>query len=140
MSASNANSHDEIYAPSHAHPSSENESSQLDFVGGSKQKRRRTRFVLDSLVGERWLNNRLCSPRDHAILESAYQKNSKPDKEGRLNLVKQVDLGEKEVQVGFLETRRECQAKVAIDMVPEPPAKRSQKIEATSPTRAHSTL
>lgn len=39
------------------------------------------------------------SPRDHAILESAYQKNSKPDKEQRLNLVKLVDLGEKEVQV-----------------------------------------
>lgn len=39
------------------------------------------------------------SPRDHAILESAYQKNSKPDKEERLNLVKQVELGEKEVQV-----------------------------------------
>lgn len=39
------------------------------------------------------------SPRDHAILESAYQKNSKPDKDERLNLVKLVDLGEKEVQV-----------------------------------------
>ena len=39
------------------------------------------------------------SPRDHAVLESAYQKNSKPDKEERLDLVKQVDLGEKEVQV-----------------------------------------
>lgn len=76
----------------------------------------------------------LCSPRDHAILESAYQKNSKPDKEERLNLVKQVDLGEKEVQVGVLEICREVQAKVIIDMVSEPPAKRSQKVEATSST------
>ena len=41
------------------------------------------------------------SPRDHAILESAYQKNSKPDKEERLNLVRQVNLGEKEVQVSL---------------------------------------
>jgi len=47
-----------------------------------------------------WTDNSL-SPRDHAILESAYQKNSKPDKEERLNLVKQVELGEKEVQVGL---------------------------------------
>ncbi|KAJ9660061.1 Homeobox protein yox1 [Neophaeococcomyces mojaviensis] len=82
ISADQAKNQEEIYASAHAHPSSENESSQLDTATGSKQRRRRT------------------SPRDHAILESAYQKNSKPDKEERLNLVKQVDLGEKEVQVG----------------------------------------
>jgi len=51
MPSLNANTHDELYASTHAHPSSENESSQLDFAGGSKQKRRRTRFVLDSLGG-----------------------------------------------------------------------------------------
>jgi len=47
---------------------------------------------------EPWADNDF-SPRDHAVLESAYQKNSKPDKEERLDLVKLVDLGEKEVQV-----------------------------------------
>ena len=39
------------------------------------------------------------SPHDHSVLESAYQRNSKPDKDERLKLVKHVDLGEKEVQV-----------------------------------------
>lgn len=41
----------------------------------------------------------LCSPEDQAILEAAYNRDSKPDKAARLELVKQVALGEKEVQV-----------------------------------------
>jgi len=48
----------------------------------SRQKRRRT------------------SPQDHAKLEAAYQRNSKPDKQERIDIVSQVELGEKEVQVG----------------------------------------
>jgi len=39
------------------------------------------------------------SPQDHAILEAAYLRNSKPDKAERSDIVKQVQLGEKEVQV-----------------------------------------
>jgi tRNA-binding EMAP/Myf-like protein len=39
------------------------------------------------------------SPKDAAILEAAYLKNSKPDKTERAFIVSQVDLGEKEVQV-----------------------------------------
>lgn len=42
------------------------------------------------------------SPQDHAILEAAYQKNSKPDKNERVELVLKVQLSEKEVQVGLL--------------------------------------
>ena len=41
----------------------------------------------------------LYSPEDQAILEDAYSRDSKPDKDARLALVNQVDLGEKEVQV-----------------------------------------
>ena len=50
----------------------------------SRQKRRRT------------------SPQDHALLEAAYQRNSKPDKNERIEIVSQVDLGEKEVQVCYV--------------------------------------
>lgn len=39
------------------------------------------------------------SPQDHALLEAAYQRNSKPDKNERIEIVGQVALGEKEVQV-----------------------------------------
>ena len=39
------------------------------------------------------------SPEDQAILEASYAVNSKPDKAARLQLVEQVGLGEKEVQV-----------------------------------------
>ena len=39
------------------------------------------------------------SPEDQAVLEAAYDQDPKPDKPARLELVKQVALGEKEVQV-----------------------------------------
>lgn len=39
------------------------------------------------------------SPEDQAILETAYSRDPKPDKAARIELVKQVALGEKEVQV-----------------------------------------
>ncbi|KAJ5267083.1 hypothetical protein N7478_009891 [Penicillium angulare] len=54
----------------------------------ARQKRRRT------------------SPEDHAILESEYQKNSKPDKVSRTNIVNRVSLGEKEVQIWFQNRRQ----------------------------------
>ncbi|EXJ54617.1 hypothetical protein A1O7_09958 [Cladophialophora yegresii CBS 114405] len=57
-------------------------------AAGVKAKRRRT------------------SPQDHAILEAAYQKNSKPDKVQRAQIVSQVSLGEKEVQIWFQNRRQ----------------------------------
>jgi len=39
------------------------------------------------------------SPDDQAVLEAAYKLDAKPDKAARLQLVEQVALGEKEVQV-----------------------------------------
>lgn len=44
------------------------------------------------------------SPEDHAILEQEYQRNPKPDKIARTNIVNRVSLGEKEVQVGDAKT------------------------------------
>ncbi|KAK1142655.1 Homeobox protein yox1 [Aspergillus melleus] len=54
----------------------------------ARQKRRRT------------------SPEDHAILESEYQLNPKPDKAARTNIVQRVSLGEKEVQIWFQNRRQ----------------------------------
>jgi hypothetical protein len=39
------------------------------------------------------------SPEDQAVLEAEYQKNPKPDKVARMEIVKRVALGEREVQV-----------------------------------------
>lgn len=39
------------------------------------------------------------SPEDQAVLEAYYARDPKPDKAARLELVKKVALGEKEVQV-----------------------------------------
>jgi hypothetical protein len=39
------------------------------------------------------------SPEDQTILEAAYNRDPKPDKAARLEIVEQVSLGEKEVQV-----------------------------------------
>ncbi|KAL2860294.1 hypothetical protein BJX68DRAFT_82277 [Aspergillus pseudodeflectus] len=54
----------------------------------ARQKRRRT------------------SPEDHAILESEYQRNPKPDKAARASIVSRVSLGEKEVQIWFQNRRQ----------------------------------
>ncbi|KAJ5155775.1 Homeodomain [Penicillium capsulatum] len=54
----------------------------------ARQKRRRT------------------SPEDHAILETEYQKNPKPDKLSRTRIVDRVSLGEKEVQIWFQNRRQ----------------------------------
>jgi hypothetical protein len=48
---------------------------------------------------EKLTNNVSSSPEDHAILEAAYLRNSKPDKAERTAIVSSVALGEKEVQV-----------------------------------------
>ncbi|KAJ5103396.1 Homeodomain [Penicillium argentinense] len=54
----------------------------------ARQKRRRT------------------SPEDHAILEAEYQRNPKPDKVARGEIVNRVSLGEKEVQIWFQNRRQ----------------------------------
>ncbi|KAI9786715.1 MAG: hypothetical protein M1816_007856 [Peltula sp. TS41687] len=54
----------------------------------ARQKRRRT------------------SPEDQAILEEEYQRNPKPDKAARMNIVNRVALGEKEVQIWFQNRRQ----------------------------------
>ena len=41
------------------------------------------------------------SPEDQAILEAEYKRNPKPDKAARMEIVKRVGLGEREVQVCF---------------------------------------
>ena len=65
-----------------------------------RQKRRRTRYLLPDIKENKCLfTHRFCSPEDHAILEAEYQRNSKPDKAARNDIVNRVALGEKEVQV-----------------------------------------
>ena len=65
----------------------------------ARQRRRRTRFVLDmSNIITHQIPTAI-SPEDQTILEAAYSRDPKPDKAARLELVKQVSLGEKEVQV-----------------------------------------
>ncbi|KIV84037.1 hypothetical protein PV11_06012 [Exophiala sideris] len=46
------------------------------------------------------------SPQDHAVLEAAYLKNSKPDKAERQLIVGQVNMTEKEVQIWFQNRRQ----------------------------------
>lgn len=67
--------------------------------GVVKAKRRRTRYTRAPQLSVSPHQLTLLSPRDHAILEAAYLKNSKPDKAERAQIVSQVELGEKEVQV-----------------------------------------
>lgn len=45
------------------------------------------------------LTTRPCSKEDEEILKAEYQKNPKPDKAARMEIVTKVALGEKEVQV-----------------------------------------
>ncbi|KAK4506723.1 hypothetical protein PRZ48_000456 [Zasmidium cellare] len=59
----------------------------------ARQKRRRT------------------SPEDQAVLEAAYKSDPKPDKTARLELVKRVALGEKEVQIWFQNRRQSSRRK-----------------------------
>ncbi|EKG20838.1 Homeobox [Macrophomina phaseolina MS6] len=59
----------------------------------ARQKRRRT------------------SPEDQKVLEAEYQRNTKPDKAARLEIVKRVALGEKEVQIWFQNRRQNTRRK-----------------------------
>ncbi|OBT59472.1 hypothetical protein VE04_00314 [Pseudogymnoascus sp. 24MN13] len=59
----------------------------------ARQKRRRT------------------SPEDQATLEAEYKRNPKPDKTARLEIVKSVALGEKEVQIWFQNRRQNTRRK-----------------------------
>jgi hypothetical protein len=47
------------------------------------------------------VSDKRASTEDQSILEEAYKRDPKPDKAARQELVKQVALGEKEVQVGI---------------------------------------
>ena len=64
-----------------------------------RQKRRRTRYCSSNIKKKCLFTDPFCSPEDHAILEAEYQRNSKPDKAARADIVNRVSLGEKEVQV-----------------------------------------
>ncbi|KAG8628115.1 hypothetical protein KVT40_003988 [Elsinoe batatas] len=59
----------------------------------ARQKRRRT------------------SPEDQLILEAEYDKNPKPDKAARMDIVRRVALGEKEVQIWFQNRRQASRRK-----------------------------
>jgi hypothetical protein len=79
---------------------SDNLPPSVDDKSLARQRRRRTRYVAWSHpLGYILLT--ACSPEDQAILEAAYARDSKPDKTARLEIVKQVALGEKEVQVSL---------------------------------------
>lgn len=54
------------------------------------------------------------SPEDQAVLEAYYAGDPKPDKAARLELVKKVALGEKEVQVRRLATCWQPRADFAV--------------------------
>ncbi|KAJ2898807.1 uncharacterized protein MKZ38_003627 [Zalerion maritima] len=47
-----------------------------------------------------------CSTQDKAILEAAYQTDTKPDKQARLDIVSRVSMNEKEVQIWFQNRRQ----------------------------------
>ncbi|OAX81791.1 hypothetical protein ACJ72_03869 [Emergomyces africanus] len=61
---------------------------RVDNKALARQKRRRT------------------SPEDQKILETEYQRNPKPDRATRAEIVKRVTLGEKEVQIWFQNRRQ----------------------------------
>lgn len=91
--------------------------------GSYKQKRKRTRFVAfihhdclaitmhrsppfvrgtGQLLSMQIANVSASSPEDQALLEKEYALNPKPNKAARAEIVKDVKLNEKEVQVGLL--------------------------------------
>jgi len=77
------------------------------------------------------------SPEDQAVLEAAYKRDPKPDKTARLELVKQVTLGEKEVQVSLMrESHRRTSSRpltvTLSDLVPEPTTELQAQVKTTS--------
>ncbi|KAL4800395.1 hypothetical protein BDV19DRAFT_352912 [Aspergillus venezuelensis] len=87
----------------------------------ARQKRRRT------------------SPEDHAILEAEYQRNPKPDKTARANIVSRVSLGEKEVQIWF-QNRRQNDRRKSKPLLPHEVIPSSQSDEPKSDDIPHSDL
>ncbi|CAK1355845.1 unnamed protein product [Cercospora beticola] len=87
--------------PDH-HPSNSQDdlSSSVDEKRQARQKRKRT------------------SPDDQAVLEAAYKKDPKPDKAARLQLVEQVALTEKEVQIWFQNRRQSCRRRSGRPLLP----------------------
>jgi hypothetical protein len=76
------------------------------------------------------------SPEDQAILEAAYARDSKPDKAARLEIVKQVALGEKEVQVSLASpSLLATPLSISSDMVPKPPPELPKKIQTAAAPR-----
>ena len=65
----------------------------------ARQKRRRTRYESAVTKSKLHAKYKVISPEDSAILETEYEKNPKPDKAARAEIVKRVALGDKEVQV-----------------------------------------
>ena len=63
------------------------------------QKRRRSWYQLYNMKKKSLFTDCFRSPEDQAILEAEYERNSKPDKAARIDIVNRVSLGEKEVQV-----------------------------------------
>ncbi|KAK3112430.1 Homeobox protein yox1 [Teratosphaeriaceae sp. CCFEE 6253] len=51
------------------------------------------------------------SMEDQSVLEEAYKRDPKPDKSARLDIVRTVDLGEKEVQIWFQNRRQSSRRK-----------------------------
>jgi len=77
----------------------------------------------------------LGSVEDQDVLEAAYKRDPKPDKAARLEIVKLVALGEKEVQVRELRVSlHEVSTDLLPDMVPKSSAKLETKGQATVPT------
>ena len=60
------------------------------------------------------------SPEDQAILEAEYERNCKPDKPARMEVVKRVALGEKEVQVSLYQISGSLRWKKSRVMVASP--------------------
>jgi hypothetical protein len=83
---------------------SDNLPPSVDDKSLARQRRRRTRYANRSHPLQ-YILLTAYSPEDQAILEAAYARDSKPDKAARLEIVKQVALGEKEVQVSLLDPR-----------------------------------
>ncbi|OJJ51691.1 hypothetical protein ASPZODRAFT_148928 [Penicilliopsis zonata CBS 506.65] len=82
----------------------------------ARQKRRRT------------------SPEDHAVLEAEYQRNPKPDKAARADIVSRVSLGEKEVQIWFQNRRQNDRRKSK----PLQPHELVAPLSASDPISSHS--
>ncbi|KAI9670016.1 MAG: hypothetical protein M1831_007052 [Alyxoria varia] len=68
---------------------------QIDNEAAARQKRRRT------------------SPRDQAVLEAEFQKNPKPSKASRRDIIERVSLDEKAVQIWFQNRRQSSRRKSA---------------------------